>query len=274
MPDYDVQFDSAAWDELDQFALLACQDYNYGNASNWFGSFRAGFHGVRSRAQAARRHFIEVHAWLPHVRIVADAEYHLATALFHMDSTVECMTFALNALGNAVAPDQFRNVTKANDLKKITPVDIIGTDALAGRSGRAPLSGYAMYFPELQAYMLANRVTIQQVMNQHDISKHRQRIFIGGSSRSDPPPDFFEQLGLAEGDHRRFLYSPMQRIVLDKDPKSRTSKSDPLRIEDQIEFEGLAKDLAECLVQAAPLALSDARRTISLKVGRLPDKGG
>ena len=35
MPEFSVQFDLAPFEELDQLALLACQDYNLGNAGNW-----------------------------------------------------------------------------------------------------------------------------------------------------------------------------------------------------------------------------------------------
>ena len=126
MTSYVLTFDSTAWDELDEFALLACQDYNFGNASDWFGCFRGGFYGMRSRLRAIQQHYFKVHAWLPVPRILADAEYHLATALFHMDSAVECMTFALNALGNSVAPGAFRDVTDDKALRRILPVDILG----------------------------------------------------------------------------------------------------------------------------------------------------
>ncbi len=37
-----LDFDLHAFDELDQFALLACQRYNLGNDTDWFGTFRGG----------------------------------------------------------------------------------------------------------------------------------------------------------------------------------------------------------------------------------------
>lgn len=255
MSEYDLQFDSGAWDQLDDFALTACQDYNYGNANNWFNCFRGGLYGMRSRLQAARRHFIELHAWIPEMRIVADPEYHLSTTLFHMDSSIECMVFALNAIGNCVSPDDFRDVTAEKALRNIRLSDIIGDK---------PQPGYATYFPRLQEHLQSNEAMIKQVMDQHDVSKHRETIFKGGSSRDDPPPDFYDRLGLAEDDLRRSLYWPMKTIILDPNPKSPKYGKDPIPRKDQIIFEVLASNLAGCLSEAAEQAFQDVTQTIPL----------
>src|SRR5882724_4250978 len=42
-------------EELDKFALTACQHYNLANASNWFFSFRGGHYGVLSRVTVQER---------------------------------------------------------------------------------------------------------------------------------------------------------------------------------------------------------------------------
>src|SRR5215813_960072 len=49
MSDFAVHFDSEPFESLDQLALLACQDYNLGGESDWFGEFRGGLYGFYAR---------------------------------------------------------------------------------------------------------------------------------------------------------------------------------------------------------------------------------
>ena len=42
MSEFHLNFDLQAFHELDEFSLLARQDYNYGNKNDWFGAFRGG----------------------------------------------------------------------------------------------------------------------------------------------------------------------------------------------------------------------------------------
>ena len=215
---------------------------------------------MRSRLRAIQRHYFEVHAWVPVPRILADAEYHLTTALFHMDSAVECMTFALNALGNSVAPGAFRDVTDDKALRRILPIDILGD------LGRTPLPGYGTYFPRLQAHLQAHTHLIRQVMEQHDVSKHRETIFQGGKTRMDPPPGFFEALGLAPNDERRWTLSPMEEILLNPNPKAPRAGRAPIPAGSALRFEDLAQTLAHILSESAVKALADAKATIRLPV--------
>ena len=108
MTDFSLQFDSAPFEALDQLALLARQDYNLGGAGDWFGEFRGGLYGFYGRLHGVQIHYSEVHAWLPRARIPTDTEYQLTTILFQMDSALECLTFALNALGWAAQPVERR----------------------------------------------------------------------------------------------------------------------------------------------------------------------
>ena len=43
--DFNLQLDVGPLDDLDQFSLLACQAYNFGNTTDWFGNFRGGLYG-------------------------------------------------------------------------------------------------------------------------------------------------------------------------------------------------------------------------------------
>src|SRR2546426_1428341 len=106
-----LNFDLGPCKELDEYALLARQDYNFGDRGSWFGDFRGGLYGMDHRLAAVNRHYLEVHTWIPVPRHIADAEYHLSSILFNMDSAIECFTFALNALGYSAFADEFRDIT-------------------------------------------------------------------------------------------------------------------------------------------------------------------
>src|SRR5206468_6640619 len=139
----------------------------------WFGEFRGGLYGFYARLYGVEQHYFQVHAWLPRVRIPIDIEYHLASILFQLDSALECFTFALNAIGWAVRPTSFRDVTDAKALRKIKPADIVGD------STQAPLPGYQAVFPTLQGEWQNEKQLIERVRDLHDVSKHRQTIFVG-----------------------------------------------------------------------------------------------
>jgi len=214
MKEYRLSFDLAPFDQLDQFALLACQTYNLGNQTDWFGSFRGGFYGLKARVHGVTEHFFEVHAWRPKAFNPTEIEYHLSSVFFNMDSAIECFIFAINALGNAVDPTKFLDVTNDIKLKQVAPCNILGT------GGKPPLTGYSQYFPSLQRHWQTNQGLLHIITEQHDVSKHRSTIFIGGQTRKDPPDGFFKSLGIANDSKMQVLLSPMEEIVLKPDPKS------------------------------------------------------
>jgi hypothetical protein len=247
--DFLLQFDLAPLKQLDQFALLACQDYNYGNTTDWFGDFRGGLHALYARVYAVRKHYYEVHAWIPARRLLADAEYHLASIFFNMDSAIECFTFAINALGNCIAPAQFKNVTDPKALKAISPINILG-DPVRNPPVR-PLPGYMTYFPTLQTLWDSRRDLIERVVAQHDVSKHRKTIFHGGQLRLDPPPGFHKALGIADETVGSVVYHPMAEIILDPDPKSPLQGRMPIPVQHQIQLEPLAERFASFISESA-----------------------
>ncbi len=124
MSHFNLEFDLQAFEELDRFAPLACQKYNYGNDNDWFSAFRGGLYGFYARIYGIQTHYHDVHAWMPKVHSPTETEYHLASLFFNMDSSVECITFALNALGFAANPGSFRDVTNARELSDISRYDL------------------------------------------------------------------------------------------------------------------------------------------------------
>ena len=134
-----MKIKSHPFEKLDEFALLACQDNNLGNTPNWFGCFRGGLYGFYGRVFGIGEHFRLLHEWLPpRPRLPQDTEYHLSSTLFDMDSAVECLTFAFNALGFAALPEGFRDTTEPKSLMRISPKDI------------HEMSGYKNVYPNLQ----------------------------------------------------------------------------------------------------------------------------
>jgi hypothetical protein len=82
MYNYFLDISDICFKRLDEHALIASQDYNYSNESDWFGTFRGGLYGMYSRLFAVQRHYYDVHAWTIHPRVLADAEYHLSVIFF------------------------------------------------------------------------------------------------------------------------------------------------------------------------------------------------
>ncbi len=57
MPDLTLNFDRLGGKQLDDFALLARQDYNLGKRNDWFSHFRGGLYGHYSRLTGASIHY-------------------------------------------------------------------------------------------------------------------------------------------------------------------------------------------------------------------------
>ncbi len=119
MTNLTLNFDRSGGEQLDNFALLATQDYNLGEKNDWFGHFRGGLHGHYSRLTGASIHYANMHQWLPVPQVLL-FEYNLASFFFNADSALECLVYALNALGYAAEPALFCDITKASKLKSLT----------------------------------------------------------------------------------------------------------------------------------------------------------
>ena len=257
---FTIQFDAAPLEALDQFALLAVQNYNLGSADDWFGEFRGGLFGFYTRLNGIQRHYYEIHAWLPRV---PEPEYHLASIFFHMDSALECLTYALNALGWIVRPAAFRNVTDAKELMRIGPRDILG-DATK-TPPRSPLAGYQAVFPTLQGLWQRSAQLISRVQELHDVSKHRRTIFVGGKCRTDPPLGFYEALGVPEEPNLRAVLWPMAEIILKRDPKLPRVQRTPPPAQQQEILEDLVPTFATFVKNSGEAALADAQANVPLK---------
>lgn len=269
MSDFILPFDLRLCNEMDQHALLCCQKYNFGNESDWFGTFRGGLQGFYSRIHGVRKHFYQVHAWIPSPRTpAADTEYHLSAILFNMDSAIECFTFALNALGNSVYVEGFRDVTDSKALKQICPTDVLGDPDRK----TPPMSGYTKYFPRTQKLWIRNRDILNIIFENHDVSKHRETIYSGGAYRNDPPTGFFEALGVTDKSAESIMFTSMAEIILTPDPKTPRVNRQPTLLEDQILLEEIAIRFCYFINKTVALALKDALANIEPPIKEFKEK--
>lgn len=272
MPDFAVHFDAEPFESFDQLTLLARQDYNLGGAGDWFGAFRGGLYGFYARLYGVQRHYSEVHAWLPRVRTPAETEYHLASILFQMDSALECLTFALNALGWAARPSEFWDVADGRALRRISPLDILGDSTRT--PPLAPKPGYTTIFPSFQTLWQSEGRLIGQIRDLHDVSKHRQTIYVGGQRRLDTPVGFYESLGIPEESSNRkdailrTLLCPEAEIILKPDPKAPSLQRLAQPVGQRDLLEDLLPSFAGFINSSGAAALADAQANVPLKERR------
>ena len=256
MSDLALKFDQSGGKQLDDFALLARQDYNLGKQNDWFGHFRGGLYGHYSRLTGASIHYSNMHQWLPVPQIML-IEYNLASFFFNADSALECLVYALNALGYAAEPALFCDITKASKLKNISPRNIVG-----GKR-KKPLAGYKRYFPLVQNEWTRNEALLRKIVNLHDVSKHRRTIYQGGVVRQDAPAGFFEGLGITD-ESKKAVFCPAQEVILMFDPKLE-GKPLPSRREDYEKLEDIGPLYCKFINKISKLAAKDAKATIKLK---------
>lgn len=262
MSKYHLNFDGASFEQLDKFALLCDQDYNYGDHGQWFNNFRGGLYGAYNRIHGISESYQKLHSWLPMPSYLHAVETHLANLFFNMDSCLECLVFALNALGYCAKPEQFHDVTDAAKLKRIRPENILGSGT--GTPSRPPLIGYTNYFPSVIKHWQGHEGLLHVIFEQHDVSKHRKTIFVGGRVRSDMPPGYFKKLGLEKGDVRRSILRPMAEISLMPEPKVPVSNMKSLAREDMYVLEEIAPQFQVFVDATGVLALADAQANIPL----------
>jgi hypothetical protein len=258
--DYILKFELQPYEHLDKFALLADQGYNLGDKGDWFLHFRKGLEGLNARLLGVRIHYLEVYAWtIPKPPLII--EYHLSSILFNMDSAIECMVYTLNALGYIAEPTQFLDVTDDTQLKKISPYNILGRPP---DYKKGLMLGYDNYLPSLKSYWQENTDLLLKISEQHDVSKHRKAIFEGGRMRTDPPPGFFESLGVGDDKGDQLAISPMAEILLRPKPKIPAQQLHPSDHETKEKLEDLAENFCSFINMCGEKALDDARNRIKL----------
>lgn len=259
--DYVLKFDLSPYNALDKFALLAGQKYNLGDTGDWFNCFRGGLYGLYARVMGVGIHYHKVHSWEPAIKDPSMTEYHLSSILFNMDSAVECMVFALNALGYIADSSKFFDVTSEKNLSKISPYNILGKPP---QYSAGCIQGYDDYFPSLKSYWHENRNLIHIIFEQHGVSKHRSTIYSGGRLRNDPPPGFFAKLGIANDKVKQIFFTPMEEVILTYQPKTPWRQRYQREYKDIDKLEDIAERFCTFINTCGGKALADAKSTIEL----------
>ncbi len=250
--------DGSPEDRVDDWALIACQDYNLGNTGNWFFSFRAGLHGMRSRLSGLAFHRRFVYDWEFH-SLMTNLEHHIATMLFCMDSALECLVFALNAFGQAVDKSGFRDVSDEKELLRISPRDVFGPKAIPG---------WGQIYPTFKKQLVESEPLLAILIDNHDVSKHRQHTFSGGKRRNDAPEGYLEQFGMSRDDPRRFVISPMESVLIPKAPKL-PMDDQPSELSEWTTLEALIDDFSRFMESVRVVAAQDALKNIILPIPEL-----
>ena len=127
-----------------------------------------------------------------------------------------------------------------------------------------PLLGYKTIFPTFQECWHRKRELLSIIIEQHDVSKHRETIFVGGMHRLDPPLGFYESLGLKDDAEIGSHFWPMAEIILQKDPKSVRMGRIPQTTSEQILLEDIAKEFCDFLKESGQNLFKDAKSNIEL----------
>lgn len=253
----ELHVDLNAWGKLDDLSLLANQSYNLGTGNHWFGAFRGGWYGMRMRIWGFQRHYFESHNWIPRHGLRLEHEYHLATMLFQMDSSIECMVYAANGLGNAFASSDFYDVSSHAALRRVAPKNVLEPPAKG-------VVGYEKHFPRFTKLLRQFKPLIDVIMENHDVSKHREMNLPGGKARMDPPPGFYEAHGVNASDPRAFFLAPMERTLLVPEPKAPLKQKLTVPRDQPLVFEHVAELYAAFMSAAGIALLTDASSAIHL----------
>jgi hypothetical protein len=105
-------------------------------------------------------------------------ESYAGVLFFAMDSSLECFTHALNALGYLLNPSDFIDITDDRKLRQITPANLLDppTEKNAKQSVYMACLGI---FLQICAHWSANRDLIAQIIEYHDTTKHRHSAVVG-----------------------------------------------------------------------------------------------
>jgi hypothetical protein len=229
------KFDPVPLERLRKYGHSLGHDEVFGNKTLWLTTFQLAIEGVQARVWAVETHVPQM--FMP--QGVLEHEYLLASAIFGMESAMECFVFALNALGNAKDPAAFLDVTSDKALQPVGPGNIIG-------SGNQVRPGYARYFPSLSAHWCANTIFIRFLVDQQAASKHRMATVGGGASDSSIPAGDLAALNMIQ-------FSRINLLLKPKEPLLTADPHEPV-----IDFEVLLRHWSTFIHESIVLAVNDA----------------
>ncbi len=154
---------------------------------DWISEFCAGVLGCRARIFGVQHELEE----LLHARGVpldsADLEYHHAALFFAMDSALECLAYAMNAIGWACAASDCKCYSALHDEKALRNINLSNF-----RKTKNCSNSSCPTFAAIRAcwQLPANQKCIDRLTEQHDVTKHRRAAMSGhGQQQSSSTED-------------------------------------------------------------------------------------
>ncbi len=105
-------------------------------------------------------------------------ESYVGVLFFAMDSSLECFTNALNALGYLLDPGGFIDITDHAKLKRITPTNLLDQPT-AHSSKFSAYPACSGRFPKICDHWSVNRNLLAVIIEYHDATKHRHSVSVG-----------------------------------------------------------------------------------------------
>lgn len=266
-------FDRNSYDELDKFALLCDQKYNFGNVDRWFLTFRRSYYGFLHRVAGACQSYAALHSIKRQGQVHTNADTDLGNLFFNMDSSLECLAYAFNALGRGTIRNGFHNITDRRTLRNISPKDLTGNPD--SNPAKLPLSGFSVMLPSVVALWQSMEALLRFLIDTHDVSKHRQAVFSGAKITVDNRDQYdvlinskeYQALSKEEQVIVRINWpSRFEDLTLHPDPKEPYADMAPLAYEDLIHLDAVVSDWTNLINETGKLAVSDVRKSISLPV--------
>jgi hypothetical protein len=181
----------AVGEQLWALGKVLHDDPKYAKSPNWILTYRYAVRGMLARILTVDREYRGLN--LPGYGSAPDEEMttqnarnewnvvwesHAGVLFFAMDSSLECFSYALNALGWLLSPGEFLDITAFEKLRWITPANLFDPPT----KGNAAHSAYAAClkrFPRICGHWSNNRALLAQIIEYHDATKHRHSAVVG-----------------------------------------------------------------------------------------------
>jgi hypothetical protein len=163
-------------DQLWAFGKVLQDEPKYAKPRNWILTYRYAIRAMMARIVTVDRDYRNLNelgcGMAPAEEMTTQKsrnewnvvwESYAGALFFAMDSSLECFTYALNALGYLLSPSEFIDITTNEKLKWITPANLLDPPT----KGKATLSAYGpcrKSFPRICAHWWANRDLVAQII--------------------------------------------------------------------------------------------------------------
>ena len=192
-PNVSLDFEEAyaVGDQLWAFGKVLHDDLKYTKPINWILTYRYAIRALMARIVTVDRDYQNLNelgrGMAPDEEMVTSKarndwnvvwESYAGVLFFAMDSSLECFTYALNALGYLLSPADFVDIRNDEKLKRITPANLLDPPTKRNAAGSAH-AACLKWFPRVCAHWSGNRELLAQIIEYHDATKHRHSAVVG-----------------------------------------------------------------------------------------------